>query len=640
MSVTPAVAALIEESLALERAGQIAAAASRALEALEAARAAASAESLAAARTCVGFLRFRSGEYDAARALAEEALQDAPSVSAAAADALLLLGMCATETYDLAGGEECYLRAIALSRQIGYDRALMRGLHNLAAGVYMPRGQFDLALAADAEALQLARERGMAERAWGPLSTMAWIHWLTGQPDRARERAAELAQAAHPGSLGAGYVHLTTGHLDLEQGEAQAAADAFARARAIADDIGSLELGVLVRLGVSRLRRLAGDAAAALSWAADALALSERMGYRHFQGMALIERGRAAWALGETAQAEADLRAAQAVLEPLAANFDLARATLLLASLLYEQRAPDAGRAWLDAVTRIIKGGYTFLLRQEQALAAPLLAAYLEAAEPELCAATKRLQAAFERLPPPPLRIFALGGFRVLRGGVPIPATAWQRRKTRQLLLYLLTRRQRVPRDEVLDALWPELPPDSAALALNTAFSDLRRILEPDLPRGSPSHYLEREGDTLALRLTEGIWYDAWAFEQAARSGMECAPQAQALYRGDFLPEEPYADWALRERERLRTLYLNALMTWLEERVEAGAWHEGVDLARRILDREPWLEEVWRALIHCYIRLGRRSEALQAYHACVRALRAELDVAPSPATRALYEQIK
>lgn len=37
---------------------------------------------------------------------------------------------------------------------------------------------------------------------------------------------------------------------------------------------------------------------------------------------------------------------------------------------------------------------------------------------------------------------------------------------------------------------------------------------------------------------------------------------------------------------------------------------------------------------------GRRSEALQAYQACVRALDKELDAAPSAETQALYEQLK
>ena len=83
------------------------------------------------------------------------------------------------------------------------------------------------------------------------------------------------------------------------------------------------------------------------------------------------------------------------------------------------------------------------MLAQERALVAPLLAVYRVAAEPEIRAAAARLQTALDHLPPPPLRIFTLGGFQVLRDGVPIPAVAWQRRKARQLFLYLLGRRTR-----------------------------------------------------------------------------------------------------------------------------------------------------------------------------------------------------
>lgn len=226
------------------------------------------------------------------------------------------------------------------------------------------------------------------------------------------------------------------------------------------------------------------------------------------------------------------------------------------------------------------------------------------------------------------------------RGEAPVPAAAWQRRKTRQLLLYLLTRRGPVPCDEVLEALWPDLSPAAAGQALNTAFSELRRLLEPHLDKGIASRYRERDEETLAWRRDAPYWYDAAAFEQAVRSGGQAARQALELYRGDFLPEEPYVDWVLRERERLRGLYLNALGAWLEERLQAGEWREGIELARRILEMEPWLEEVWRALMTCYAMLGRRSEALQAYHSCVHALRTELDVAPSSETQALHDQIR
>jgi hypothetical protein len=63
-----------------------------------------------------------------------------------------------------------------------------------------------------------------------------------------------------------------------------------------------------------------------------------------------------------------------AVLEPLRADFDLARATLLLAALRQTQHADDAELLGEQAVSLILNGGYAFLLEQERALAFPLLA--------------------------------------------------------------------------------------------------------------------------------------------------------------------------------------------------------------------------------------------------------------------------
>jgi len=53
----------------------------------------------------------------------------------------------------------------------------------------------------------------------------------------------------------------------------------------------------------------------------------------------------------------------------------------------------------------------------------------------------------------------------------------------------------RFRRDELLEALWPDLAPDSANLALNTTFSDLRKLLRAVSGQGYPSRYLLREGE-------------------------------------------------------------------------------------------------------------------------------------------------
>lgn len=84
-------------------------------------------------------------------------------------------GDCALETNRMTTGEDYLRRSIALSRQLGGDRQLVSALHSLAALVYMPRGQFDLALQTDEEVLRICAARDYSTLLWGPLLTRAWV---------------------------------------------------------------------------------------------------------------------------------------------------------------------------------------------------------------------------------------------------------------------------------------------------------------------------------------------------------------------------------------------------------------------------------------------------------------------------------
>jgi hypothetical protein len=98
---------------------------------------------------------------------------------------------------------------------------------------------------------------------------------------------------------------------------------------------------------------------------------------------------------------------------PLGAAFDLARAWLLLAALRFAHRAPpsELHAAWQEAVSRIISGGYAFLLEQERALAFPLLASLLSSDDPNVVAISRTLLGHLARVPPPPLHVQTLGRF-------------------------------------------------------------------------------------------------------------------------------------------------------------------------------------------------------------------------------------
>jgi len=636
--VSSAIECLIEESYALERSGDIAGAFQRAREALQRAWAEGEAEALAAALVCVAYSQYHLGHYDEAQGLVEEALSETAPLTRTRADGLRILGDCAHEAGDLVAAERFYQRAIDLGRQLGYPYILHRCLHSLSACVYIPRGQFELALAADDESLRLALDGDMLQDAWLPLVTMGWVYWVTGQRRRALDVTEEMRRFVQPGSLAQGYWYCLRADLAQQGDDPESALGLYARARSIAEGIGDPGLSGELRVGLSRYHRTAGNAAGAHDWADDALTIAERARCRDVQGWALIERGRAAWELGHRPAAQTDFRSAIELLAPMEANFDLARAYLLLAALLHGQEYSEARAAWLEAVSRIVSGGYAFLLEQERALAFPLLAAHLSSDDPNLVSISETLLGHLERVLPPPLRILTLGQFQVRQGARTIPERAWRQRRAGELFrLLLISPRRSLFRDQVAEALWPEKPPGSTPALFHQATSALRRTLEPDLPGKFPSRYVTSEGGRVTLRLPEGSWVDFEALERHMET--EAWREALALYHGELFPDDRYADWAAVPRERLRQWAVQAALAVARERLEDGDARAALEATRRALALEPWQEEAVLLGMRACLALHDRAGALRLYLDLDRRLQEELGIAPRPDVQQLYQSL-
>ena len=153
------------------------------------------------------------------------------------------------------------------------------------------------------------------------------------------------------------------------------------------------------------------------------------------------------------------------------------------------------------------------------------------------------------------VRIRLLGGFGVDRGEEPVDAKAWRLRKARTLVkLLALTRDQRLHRDVLLDALWPDRDAASAVNNLHQALHVARRVLAGN---GPTNGWLELRDDVVALLADGLVEVDVRRFLQLtalARASGDLADLRVAAdaYTGDLLPEDRFEDWAVRPREELR----------------------------------------------------------------------------------------
>src|SRR4051812_36168256 len=122
----------------------------------------------------------------------------------------------------------------------------------------------------------------------------------------------------------------------------------------------------------------------------------------------------------------------------------------------------------------------------------------------------------------PQLRISLLGGFRVAVGDHNILPTTWRLRKAAHLLkLLALAPGHSLHREQLLDALWPDLEPDAAARNLRYALHVARGVLEAapaSLPRA-----LHVEEERIALRPAGALLIDVAAFSSAAADARRAA---------------------------------------------------------------------------------------------------------------------
>jgi DNA-binding SARP family transcriptional activator len=238
---------------------------------------------------------------------------------------------------------------------------------------------------------------------------------------------------------------------------------------------------------------------------------------------------------------------------------------------------------------------------------------------------------------PPALSYSVFGGFRVKRGSSSVDDAAWDRRVAQRLVRYLLVRGgSAVPEDALLEAFWPETPLQSARRSLRVAVSCARAVL--DVP-GARS-VIQAAERTLSLVVREGDSVDADHFEKAATialaaSGTErrqLLERAAALWTGEPLPEERYAEWALAWRNGLTIRYAEVL-TALVEACHAHEDHLAATRAAQSLVELDRLDEAaHRRLMLSYARAGRRAHALRQYLECRRALIEELGLEPASET--------
>ena len=244
-------------------------------------------------------------------------------------------------------------------------------------------------------------------------------------------------------------------------------------------------------------------------------------------------------------------------------------------------------------------------------------------------------QSAFAR---PPIRLRLLGAVDLCdHEGRPLEAILAQPRRL-GLLAYLAmaSRHGFVRRDQAIALFWPEHDSEHARAALTRAIYYLRQSLGDGVLVGRGSDEIHLAADT--------FWCDAVALDAAIAEGR--AEDALALYRGEllegfFVSNAPgFERWVDAERRRLADTACRAAWSIADGAERSGNHAMAARWCRWAVDRSPLDEAGVQRLMTALDHAGDRAGAVLVYEQFAERVASELDLSPSPETRALHDGIR
>jgi predicted ATPase/DNA-binding SARP family transcriptional activator len=231
-----------------------------------------------------------------------------------------------------------------------------------------------------------------------------------------------------------------------------------------------------------------------------------------------------------------------------------------------------------------------------------------------------------------------LGPVQVVAGSGPVDIAAG--RQVALLSCLLIAGREVVSRDRLIDALWGEQPPATAANALQVQVHALRRRLGAErIVREAPGYRLARDPGELDLERFERL---------AARGRSELADgqadvaaatfrEALELWRGPAYEDVRYEAFAQAEVARLEELRLAAVEDRVEADLSLGQHRDLAGELEALVVEHGSRERLCGQLMLALYRSGRQTAALDVFQRARETMRDELCLEPGPTLQELQQ---
>jgi len=225
---------------------------------------------------------------------------------------------------------------------------------------------------------------------------------------------------------------------------------------------------------------------------------------------------------------------------------------------------------------------------------------------------------------PQKLKISLLGKFELSIDSRRLDASAWNSSKALMLLKYLAANQRQgyIPKDFLIELLWPEQNPEKTGSRFNMAMSSLRKTLEPEIAPKAGSAYIDRKKDTYRI-FPDLCQTDTDLFSSLILKAKKACPgsddavdsyvKACEIYKGPFLEEDLYQEWCIEKRHIFLQQYIDALQAVIRLFDARKNIKQAIIYSQKLVDISPLDETAVFRLMKHFSQTGAVSKAISTY---------------------------
>lgn len=217
----------------------------------------------------------------------------------------------------------------------------------------------------------------------------------------------------------------------------------------------------------------------------------------------------------------------------------------------------------------------------------------------------------------------------------------WRTYKVKELCAFFFHHSGKfLDKDLIIDAIWRDTDYEKAKVNFYTCVSYLRKMMKSI----GYNDVIIKNGNGYQLLLKD-YYSDVESLEllmedyrfQNQKMNQELLELLE-IYEGNYMEENDY-EWSRNRREDMKEKYLFTIVQLGNRCLEDGFYKMAISFFKKAIELDPYSEKYYQYLIHTYLKVGQRSEAIKLFHEIKRVIDQEFGVELSFETIQLYESI-